>query len=350
MKDMDRECRRLCDIQAELFEKSVKCLEMSSEVFVRRFMNSKIALELDNEAFLDDSKTIDDIFIELDKQYGKTTYGTKKYNADAMYWAGYLYRCFSYTYEISSKQAYKVIPLKEAISVYEPYHSLDITHAIERILEAKNISYNKDDLLKKGVQILKRIRNQKDNNPYSRFPVFENDRFIIRHISSRDIDDLLKVYSDKKAQPFFNFDNCHGDDFCYTTLEQIKHALDFWKYSYLKGYFVRWSIYDKSNASIVGTIEQFNRRANDYFDNCSLLRLDLRSDYEEKEVIKEILKMIIPSSFYLFKTNRIVTKAFDGADARKEALKELDFSATNERLIGDDGTKYYGYYELKATC
>ena len=62
MRKIDKEGKRLCDIQADLFEKSVSALEMSSEVFVRRFMNSKIAIELDNKAFLDDSKTINDIF------------------------------------------------------------------------------------------------------------------------------------------------------------------------------------------------------------------------------------------------------------------------------------------------
>ena len=117
MKELDRECKRLADIQAELFELSVKKLEMSSEVFVRRYMNSKIVKELDDYSFLDDSKTIEDIFIELDSQYGKTKYGSIKYNHNSMYWAGYLYRCFSYTYEISSKQAYKLLPLKEVISL-----------------------------------------------------------------------------------------------------------------------------------------------------------------------------------------------------------------------------------------
>lgn len=48
MKELDRECKRLTDIQAELFELSVKKLEMSSEVFVRRYMNSKIVRELDD--------------------------------------------------------------------------------------------------------------------------------------------------------------------------------------------------------------------------------------------------------------------------------------------------------------
>lgn len=133
---------------------------MSSEVFVRRYMNSKIVRELDDCSFLDDSKTIEDIFIELDNQYGKTTYGSIKYNHNSMYWAGYLYRCFSYTYEISSKRAYKLLPLKEVISLYEPYHTLDILQAIERMLEAKNISFNSEDNIKRGVAILRKIREQ----------------------------------------------------------------------------------------------------------------------------------------------------------------------------------------------
>ena len=136
---------------------------MSSEVFVRRYMNSKIVRELDDCSFLDDSKTIEDIFIELDNQYGKTTYGSIKYNHNSMYWAGYLYRCFSYTYEISSKQAYKLLPLKEVISLYEPYHTLDILQAIERMLEAKKISFNSEDNFKKGVDILRKIRGQNKN-------------------------------------------------------------------------------------------------------------------------------------------------------------------------------------------
>ena len=111
MIKMEKKKKRLCDIQAELFEKSVSTQDMSSEVFVRRFMNSKIAIELDSKAFLDDSKTINDIFADLDLQYGKTTYGSLKYNKDTMYWVGYLYRYFCYTYDVSSKPAYKYLPL-----------------------------------------------------------------------------------------------------------------------------------------------------------------------------------------------------------------------------------------------
>ena len=69
--------------------------------------------------------------------------------------------CFVYTYEITSKQAYKLLSLKEVISLYEPYHTLDVSHAIERMLEEKNISFNEYDLLRRGVEVLKEIRKIK---------------------------------------------------------------------------------------------------------------------------------------------------------------------------------------------
>lgn len=43
---------------------------------------------------------------------------------------------------------------------------------------------------------------------YVSCPQFENNRFNLRFISIDDCDDLLKVYSDKKAVPLFNSHNC----------------------------------------------------------------------------------------------------------------------------------------------
>lgn len=158
MRNIDGDGKKLCSIQADLFEKSVTNLEMSSEVFARRFMNSNVVLELDNNSFLSDSKTVEDIFADLDNQYGKTSYGSVKYNQEAMYWAGYLYRYFAYTYELSSKQVYKLLPLKEVIRMYLPYHTMDVSMAIERLLEAKNISFNENDIIKSNLTIMKHIR------------------------------------------------------------------------------------------------------------------------------------------------------------------------------------------------
>ncbi|MFL0248689.1 GNAT family N-acetyltransferase [Candidatus Clostridium stratigraminis] len=175
-------------------------------------------------------------------------------------------------------------------------------------------------------------------------PEFENKRFKLRFISIDDRDDLLKIYSDKKAVPLFNSDNCGGDDFYYNTRERMKHALDYWKFEYDRKGFVRWSIIDRKDSIVIGTIELFHRESKDYFNNCGLLRLDLRSDYETKANIIDILKLIIDKTYQLFECNMIATKALPIASERKSALKELEFLPTEYKLIGHDGTEYSSYY------
>ena len=50
-------------------------------------------------------------------------------------------------------------------------------------------------------------------NVYESCPTFENERWLLRFITKEDIEDLLEIHSDKNALPFFNSDNCHGDNF-----------------------------------------------------------------------------------------------------------------------------------------
>ena len=63
---------------------------------------------------------------------------------------------------------------------------------------------------------------------YTSVPTFENDNFILRFVQKDDANDLLAVYSDKNALPFFNSDNCHGDNFYYTTLDRYAYK-DYWE-------------------------------------------------------------------------------------------------------------------------
>ena len=180
---------------------------------------------------------------------------------------------------------------------------------------------------------------------YSKCPVFENEKFYLRFCSSDDCKDLLKVYSDIKAVPLFNSDNCHGDDFYYQTEERMAQAIAFWTFSYKNKYFVRWSIIDKSTQEVIGTIELFRRASKDYFTNCGLLRLDLRSDYENVAEIKSILLLIIEPTYQLFDCEHIATKAIKEATNRRMALSELGFTESAETLIGDNGDMYHSYFE-----
>lgn len=178
---------------------------------------------------------------------------------------------------------------------------------------------------------------------YEQIPVMEDDKFLLREIEDADAEDLLKVYSDKAAVPLFNSDNC-VNDFYYVSIEEMKDTIAFWKKEYQNKYYVRWAIIDRNTNCAVGTIELFNRKAKDYFNNCGLLRLDLRSDYEKQDIIEEILVIIIPKTKEMFACETIATKAVPIAKERIRALEYVGFCLSEEAVIGHDGTKYDSYY------
>lgn len=181
---------------------------------------------------------------------------------------------------------------------------------------------------------------------FKTLPVFEGKRFILRGVQKSDAADLLKVYSDERAVPLFNGDNCHGDDFHYTTIERMNEAIGFWLFSYDNGYFVRWAIIDKTTNAAVGTIELFHRDSADAFDNCGLLRLDLFGDCERRDDIVEILSLLIPDAFDLFYCDKIATKIKPSATERRTAALSLGYKPSAEALIGNEGEPYYDYYVL----
>ena len=185
-------------------------------------------------------------------------------------------------------------------------------------------------------------------NPYEKCPVYENENYYLRFVEASDAPDLLLVYSDEKAVPFFNSDNCNGDDFHYTSLEHVQRAIEFWQWEYQQKRFVRWTIIDKNINHAIGTIELFNRSSQDYFNNCGILRLDLRSDYECTKNILEILSLILPSAFELFNCQMIATKIPYSASERKTAVESFGFTESKENLIGGNDQKIYtDYYVLQ---
>lgn len=183
-------------------------------------------------------------------------------------------------------------------------------------------------------------------NVYEHCPERSNERFLLRLVSESDREDLLKVYSDPASVPLFNSDNCHGDDFYYQTSERMAQAIEMWLWSYDNGWFVRWSIIDKGAEQAVGTIELFLRPSEDSYDGCGVLRLDLRSDYENEADITDILSLILPPAFGWFGCEAIITKAKPMAEKRIRALTQMGFVSSDEPLIGHDGTAYGDYWIL----
>ncbi len=181
---------------------------------------------------------------------------------------------------------------------------------------------------------------------YAVCPTYENENYLLRMVTKDDAADLLKVYSDKKAVELFNSDNCGGEDFHYTSHKKMSEAIEYWLWEYNRRGFVRWSVISKVTNETIGTIELFHRDANDFFTNCGLLRLDIRSDYEKSEEIENILTLIIEPTFTLFYCDKIATKAINIATERISALNKVGFKKSNKKLVGHDGTLYDSYFVL----
>ena len=165
MKKIDEEGLTLCALQADIFAASLEAASCSSPIFIRRFMNSQAAARMDHRGFLLEASDAVSVLNEVETQYGPTSYGKERYGREELYWLGYLYRYWSYTYEKSSKQVYRQMKATELRKLYYPYHSLDPAQAIERILESRG--NEEEDYTEKGVRVLRRIleRERKSEGP-----------------------------------------------------------------------------------------------------------------------------------------------------------------------------------------
>ena len=184
-------------------------------------------------------------------------------------------------------------------------------------------------------------------NIYEKCPTLESDKFLLQLVTDEDCDDLLKTYSDKNALPFFNSDNCNGDNFYYSTKERMTEALAFWKMSYENGWFVRLSIVDKSVSSVIGTIELCLRISEDVFNNMGILRVDVRSDYEKEDMLYDIISLVTPHMSEMLGCNGIITKAPIYAVERINAIQKVGFIKSEDLLVGHNGYAYDGYWTMK---
>lgn len=79
MRKMDKDGLLLCDLQGNTFELSIELTSTSSEIFMRRFMNSKVVKTIDNESFLQMNLQSKDIIKQVEEEYKESNYGSVKY-------------------------------------------------------------------------------------------------------------------------------------------------------------------------------------------------------------------------------------------------------------------------------
>ena len=168
--------------------------------------------------------------------------------------------------------------------------------------------------------------------------------YSLRDLKLDDWKELLVVYKDVMSVPFFNSDNCHGDIFYYSTEERMKKAIGFWMDSTSKGYFVRKAIIDNSNNRAIGTIEYFVRQNEPNYNDAILLRVDVHHYYEQKKALIKIFKIATNEAYSAFGRMPLITKGWDYAVERKEALSCLGFKECKEPLIGHENESFQHYW------
>lgn len=178
-------------------------------------------------------------------------------------------------------------------------------------------------------------------NVYETCPAFTSEKFTLRLVRREDAPGLLKVYSDKQAQMYFNADDCTSD-FRYATLREMEQCIDMWLWSYRQGHFVRWTILQGNMP--VGTVEMFRRDEGEHGEGCGVLRIDLLGRFESPDVVHDILKTILPAMHTLFGCKRILTKALPCMERRRVALILHGFVPCKKPLVGHNGIEYGHYW------
>ena len=133
----------LSDMQGQLFEMSIE-KGLDSEAFIKAFMLSDIAKNLDSEfnhmQWAGKEYIMERIYDELKD---KLKSGGEIYDRETMYWVGYVYRTWHYYTGESSKEIYKQAPAKTMRVTYFPYHTMSVEMAIDRLKESYREKHKK---------------------------------------------------------------------------------------------------------------------------------------------------------------------------------------------------------------
>jgi RimJ/RimL family protein N-acetyltransferase len=188
------------------------------------------------------------------------------------------------------------------------------------------------DLLANEDDILRLIRFG-THTPYHNCPTIETEHFIFRLVNKNDAADLIKCYSDPKAQELFNSVNC-SSDFRFNTIDEMDEMINYWLIEYAQQAYVRFSIVDKSTKRAIGTIEMFGK-IGQYKVDRGILRIDVESGYENKTSLFEIISMCVENFYLLFGVKEIATRAIPEAADRIEALTKngFQYSDQNDREL-----------------
>ncbi len=125
---------QMCDIQGRLFELALKNGYDSPE-FIKAFMNSNVALALDDTYDRLQWAGEEYILEELNDEVGGLTQAGQTFHNEVMYWTGYTYRYWHYYTGESSKEICKIASPEIMNQSWLGFHTLSVSMAIDDLKE-----------------------------------------------------------------------------------------------------------------------------------------------------------------------------------------------------------------------
>ncbi|QAA31993.1 GNAT family N-acetyltransferase [Clostridium manihotivorum] len=119
------------------------------------------------------------------------------------------------------------------------------------------------------------------------FPELETERFILRQVNVKDINDLYELYSDASSLQYQQSE-------AMTNIDQAKKTVIAFLNGYASKKFIRWCIADKNSDKIVGVIALHSF---DLINSKAEIGYMLNSNYLMHNIMTECAKVILNFAF-----------------------------------------------------
>lgn len=124
----------LCDMQGKLFEMSA-AKGYASEKFIKEFMLSPIAHDLDSEFNFMQWAGKEYIMERMESEHADCLINGEIFDEEALFWIGYVYRYWHFMTGESSKVILKQAPVAKMRTLFLGYHTMSIELAIEKLMK-----------------------------------------------------------------------------------------------------------------------------------------------------------------------------------------------------------------------
>ena len=150
---------------------------------------------------------------------------------------------------------------------------------------------------------------------FTKLPIIETERLILRKATEQDSDDILELYANENVVEHMPLDP-------FTSIEDAKGEISWYEKIFLEQTGLRWVIEEKVNKKVIGTCGYLNYEVE---HNRIEIGYDLSPESWGKGIMTETLKAVIHFAFSELNVNKIEAQITSENDASLHLVSKLGF-------------------------